>query len=83
MKRNTKLKFGDDVRVKWIDSFTTYGWNRPDGVDKIEVIESTGRVAVNRTDCLTITTSFSHVSDKVVDPLSIPWCSIKFARKVK
>ena len=77
MRRKADLKFGNDVKVDWIDSFTTYGWRRLDDIGKIDIIESSGKVVLNRSDCLTISTSYSSGSDKVMDPLSIPWVAIR------
>ncbi len=77
MKPRSKLKFGDDVKIAWIDSFVTYGWQRTENIGEIDIIESSGKVVVNRSDCLTISTSYSKNSDKVMDPLSIPWVSIR------
>lgn len=79
--RRSSLRYGDAVRVHWVDSQSGNGWSYPRVKQPVAHIVSMGYVVKNEEGALAISTSIAHNS-AFIDPLAIPWECIHGVEKI-
>ena len=62
--------------IQWLDSHRGGGWQSPEDIRRSLTIESLGYLIGEDEHSVTITTSIAIGSGCVIDPLTIPKCSI-------